>query len=121
MASEFTLTQNENFNWQGPTGKKAKIKVVPVASTIAIKIANAFYPGTTAVTADGDTVEIILTSGPADISLSIQPRVVPQIVWSVVEVGTSGGQQTLATVNDPDPQMDPYSTGVRVIGQGSGL
>ena len=91
-----------------------------MGSTVAIKLADAFYPGTKAVTADGDTVEITLASGQADISLSLQPRVVPPIVWTVVEVGASGGQQTLATVNDPDPQMDPYSTSVRVTGQGSG-
>lgn len=120
MANDLTLTQDANFSWQGPTGKKVKVKVVPVASTVAIKLADVFYPGTTSVTPDGDTVEITLVSGQADLSLTIQPRAVPPIIWNAVEIGASGSQQTLATVNDPDPQMDPYGTAIRVIGQRSG-
>lgn len=120
MANDFTLAQDANFNWQGTAGKKAKIKVVPVASTMATKLEDAFYPGTTALTLAGDTVEVTLVSGQADVSLTIQPKAVPPIIWNIVEVDASGNQQILATVNDPDPQMDPYSIAIRVIGQGSG-
>lgn len=119
MANVFTLTQDQNLNWQGTTGKKVTIKVVPITTTIAITLADVFYPGATTVPIAGDTASFTLVSGPKDLSVTIQPKVVPPIIWQVAEVGTDGTTQILATVNDPDPGDDPYSTGVRIIGQGN--
>jgi hypothetical protein len=115
----FTLSRAEVINWQGTTGKPVKIQVVPKDTTISITLANVFYPGSTTVPVAGDKATFNVTAGRNALSVSVAPRTVPPIVWRVVEVGTDGTTQTLATVNDPDPQQDPYSTTVKIIGSGS--
>lgn len=117
--SNFTLSPAEVINWQGTTGKQAKIQVIPQNTTISITIADVFYPGGTTVASTGDKASFNVVAGRNALSVSMAPRAVPPIIWTVVEVGTDGTTQTLATVNDPDPQQDPYSTTIKIIGQGS--
>ena len=45
-------------------------------------------------------------------------RMVPAIVWRVVEVGTDGTTpQTLSTVSQPDPANPRFTTAITIIGQ----
>jgi hypothetical protein len=113
----FKLTQDQNFNWQGKVGDQVTIKVVPKGTTLTVTPADVFYPSDTSVPINADSAKFNLVAGPKDLSVTIKPKAVPPIIWSVVEVGTDGSQQALATVNDPVPQGDPYSTGVRITGQ----
>jgi hypothetical protein len=118
MSNVFQLTEDENGNWTGTVPQKVTIRVVPADTTLQIKLADALYPAVTAIPCEGDTATFDLVSGAAGLTVSITPRVIPAIIWSLVEVGSDGkSTQTLARVNQPDPSNPRFSTAVTITGQ----
>lgn len=116
MANVFTLTQNQNLDWQGATGATVTVKVVPKDTTLQLSIDHGFYPGTTPLNAVGDTATFKVAAGTNDLNLFIKPKTVPAIIWSVVEVGSDQTTQVLDSVNVNGPEQDAYSSDITIVG-----
>jgi hypothetical protein len=102
--------------WQGATNAKLKIQVVPKITTIRITIDDADYPGSTDLVVTGDTATSSVVNGRSGFTVHIAPRHDPPIVFSVIEVGNAGDQQTLISVNDPFPAGDLFGTTITITG-----
>jgi hypothetical protein len=115
MANVFTLS-TDGAGWQGKTSAALKIRVVPQSTTLKITIENPDYPGSTSLKATGDTLTASVVSGRSGLTVHIEPRTEPPVIWSVVEVGTDGTTQVLGTVNDPFRAGDPYGATITITG-----